>query len=136
MAKIVLTDVKVLINSVNLSDHITSVTIDEKIDVLETTGFSSSAKTRQGGLKDNSVTFDFLQDFATSQVEQTIYPLLGTSVPVVISPASTSSGIVGNPTYSFNVLVSEWKPLDGSIGALATANVTWNIDGAITKVAV
>ena len=136
MAKIVLTDVKVLINLINLSDHITSVTLDTKTDILETTGFSSAAKTRQAGLKDNTVTLTFLQDFATSQVEQTIYPLLGTSVAVVISPASTSNGIVGNPTYSFNALISEWKPLDGGIGALATANVTWNIDGAITKVAV
>lgn len=136
MAKIVLTDVKVLVNLINLSDHITSVTIDTKTDVLETTGFSNTAKTRVAGLKDNTVTLTFLQDFATSQVEQTIYPLLGTSTAIVVSPLSTSNGIVGNPTYTFNALVSEWKPLDGGIGALATSSITWNIDGAITKVAV
>ena len=137
MAKIVLTDVKVLINSVNLSDHITSITIDEKTDVLETTGFSSTAaKTKSAGLKDNSVTIEFLQDFATSSVEQTIYPLLGTSTAIVISPLSTSNGIVGNPTFSFNAIISEWTPLKGGIGELATASTTWPIDGAITKVAV
>ena len=137
MAKIVLTDVKVLINSVNLSDHITQISIDQKTDVVETTGMSSTgAKTRVAGLKDNSVTIDFLQDFATSNVEQTIYPLIGTAATIVISPTSSSNGVVGNPTYTFSALVSEWKPLDGSIGALATASVTWNIDGAVTKVAV
>jgi hypothetical protein len=135
MAKIVLTDVKVLINSVNLSDHISSITIDEKIDVVESTGFSASAKTRQGGLKDNSVTIEFYQDFATSNVEQTIYPLLGTATTVVVSPLSTSNGIVGNPTYTFSALVSEWTPLKGGIGEMATASVTWSIDGAVTKVA-
>ena len=137
MAKIALTDVKVLINSVNLSDHISSITIDTKTDVVDTTGFSSTAaKTHSAGLKDNSVTIEFFQDFATSNVEQTIYPLLGTSTAVVISPISTSNGIVGNPTYSFNALVSEWTPLKGGVGELATASVTWSIDGAITKVAV
>jgi hypothetical protein len=136
MAKIVLTDVKVLINSVNLSDHITSVTIDSKTDVVDTTGFSSTAaRTKQGGLKDNSVTIEFLQDFATSNVEQTIYPLLGTATTIVVSPLSTTNGIVGNPTYTFSALVSEWQPLKGGIGELATASVTWSIDGAVTKVA-
>ena len=134
MAKIVLTDVKVLINSVNLSDHITSITIDEKVDVLETTGFASAAaKTRSPGLLDNSVTIEFLQDFATSNVEQTIYPLLGSATTIVVSPLSTSNGIVGNPTYTFSAVVSEWTPLRGGIGELATASVTWPVSGAITK---
>lgn len=135
MAKIVLTDVKVLINSVNLSDHISSITIDSKTDVVDTTGFSSTAKTKVAGLKDNSVTIEFYQDFATSNVEQTIYPLLGTATTIIVSPLSTSNGIVGNPTYTFSALVSEWTPLKGGIGELATASVTWSIDGAVTKVA-
>lgn len=136
MAKIVLTDVKVLINSVNLSDHISSITLDTKTDVVDTTGFSSTAaKTKVAGLKDNSVTIEFYQDFATSNVEQTIYPLLGTATTIIVSPTSATNGVVGNPTYTFSALVSEWTPLKGGIGELATASVTWSIDGAITKVA-
>jgi hypothetical protein len=30
-------------------------------------------------------------------------------------------------------LVSEWTPLNGAVGELATASVTWPITGAITK---
>jgi len=135
MAKIVLTDVKVLINAINLSDHISKITIDEKSDVVETTGFSATAKTRQAGLVDNTVTIEFYQDFATSNVEQTIYPLLGSTTTVVISPTSATNGVVGNPTYTFTALVSEWSPLSGGIGELATASVSWPISGAITKVA-
>lgn len=136
MAKIVLTDVKVLINSINLSDHISKITIDEKTDILETTGFSTAgAKSRTSGLVDSTVTIEFYQDFATSSVEQTIYPLLGSSTAMVISPLSTSNGIVGNPTYSFNAIISEWN-IGGGVGELATASVSWPINGAITKVAV
>jgi hypothetical protein len=130
MARIVLTDAKV--NGVNLSDHIASVSLSRSDDVIETSAFSSTAaKTRVAGLQDNSVTLEFHQDFATSNVEATIYPLLGSTTTIVVSPTSTVSAT--SPSYSFTALVSEWTPLNGGVGELATASVTWPISGAITK---
>ena len=132
MARIVLTDAKVTINSVNLSDHIASVSLSTTNDVVETSAFNSTAaKTRVAGLQDNSVTFEFHQDYATSNVEATIYPLLGNTTTIVVSPTSTVSAT--SPSYSFTALVSEWTPLNGGVGELATASVTWPISGAITK---
>jgi hypothetical protein len=133
MARIVLTDAKVTINSVNLSSYISSVTLSTSNDVVETTGFSSTAaRTRVAGLQDNSVTIEFFQDFATSLVEQTIYPLLGTTTSVVVLPTSSATSAT-NPSYTFTALVSEWQPLSGAVGELSTASVTWPISGAITK---
>ena len=132
MARIVLTDAKVTINSVNLSDHIASVSLAMSTDVIETTAFgSTAAKTRVASLQDNSVTLEFHQDFATSNVEATIYPLLGSNTTIVVSPTSTVSA--SSPSYSFSATVSEWTPLNGGVGELATASVTWPISGAITK---
>lgn len=132
MARIVLTDVKVTINGVNLSDHIASVSLSRSDDVIETSAFSSTAaKTRVAGLQDNSVTLEFHQDYAATNVEATIYPLLGNTTTVVVSPTSTVSAT--SPSYTFTALVSEWTPLNGGVGELATASVTWPITGAITK---
>lgn len=132
MARIVLTDAKVTVNGVNLSDHIASVSLSTTNDVIETSAFNSTAaKTRVAGLQDNSVTLEFHQDFAAANVEATIYPLLGTTTTIVVSPTSTVSAT--SPSYSFTALVSEWTPLNGGVGELATASVTWNISGAITK---
>lgn len=132
MARIVLTDAKVTVNGVNLSDHIASVSLSTTNDVIETSAFNSTAaKTRVAGLQDNSVTLEFHQDFAASNVEATIYPLLGSTTTIVVSPTSTVSAT--SPSYSFTALVSEWTPLNGGVGELATASVTWNISGAITK---
>jgi hypothetical protein len=132
MARIVLTDAKVTINGVNLSDHISSVSLAMSTDVIETTAFgSTAAKTRVASLQDNSVTLEFHQDFATSNVEATIYPLLGSNTTIVVSPTSTVSA--SSPSYSFSATVSEWTPLNGGVGELATASVTWPISGAITK---
>jgi hypothetical protein len=139
MARIVLTDAFVTINGVNLSDHIASITISESTDVIETSAFSTSAtKTRLGGLKDNSVTLEFHQDFAAANVEATINgtpTLIGTATQIVVRPTSASVG-AANPSYTFSALCSEWTPLNGAVGELATVSVTWPISGAVSKAVV
>ncbi len=132
MARIVLTDVTVTIGAVDLSDHIASVTLSTSADAVETTAFKQDSRTRVGGLKDNSVTFDFHQDFAAGEVEATIYPLIGYSTAVSVKPTGGAIDAT-NPSYQFNALVTEWTPLNGAVGELATASVTWPVDGDITK---
>jgi hypothetical protein len=143
MARIVLTNVEVTIAGVDLSNHIASVTLGSTYDVVETTAFAggnvpTAAKTRQAGLVDNSVTLEFHQDFASAgvgetPVEQTIYPLLGTLANVTVKPLDGTAVSATNPEYQFNALVSEWTPLNGAVGELATASVTWPISGVIVK---
>lgn len=138
MARIVLTNVQVTVGAVDLSDHVASVTLSTTYDVLETTAFAggnvpAAAKTRIAGLADNSVTLEFHQDFAAGEVEQTIYPLLGTTAAVAIKPNTSGAVAADNPEYQFDALISEWTPLNGAVGELATASVTWPISGAITK---
>ena len=132
MARLVLTNASVVFGSTDLSSYISSITLNSTFDIVETTAFGNTAKTRVAGLADNSVTFEFHQDYATSAVEQTIYPLLGTAVSVVAKPVAGTTTAV-NPQYTFSTLISEWTPLNGSVGELATASVTWPISGAITK---
>ena len=143
MARLVLTNAEVTIGGVNLSDHIASITLGSTYDVVETTAFAGTsgasgnvplaAKTRVAGLVDNSVTLEFHQDFAAASVEATIYPLLGTVVACVVQPVAAANVEASNPSYSFNAVISEWTPLNGAVGELATASVTWPITGAVTK---
>ena len=135
MARLVLTNVEVTVGGVSLADHIASVTLGSTYDVLETTAFKggnvpNAAKTRIAGLVDNSVTLEFHQDFAAGSVNATIYPLLGTEVAVKVQPVNGAISAT-NPEYQFNAVVSEWTPLNGAVGELATASVTWPITGAI-----
>lgn len=133
MARIVLTDASVTVNSVDLSTYIASVTLNSTREVVDTTGFSTSgARTRVAGLQDNSITLEFHQDFASGAVEATIYPLIGSTTTIVVKPTSSAVGAT-NPSYTCTALVSEWTPLSGTVGELATASVTWPVSGAITK---
>jgi hypothetical protein len=133
MARIVLTNASVVFGtSDDLSDHIASITLNTSYDIVETTSFGSTAKTRIAGLADNSVTLEFHQDFASGSVESIIYPLLGTAITIKVKPVATTIA-AGNPQYSFSALIAEWSPLSASVGELSTASVTWPISGAITK---
>ena len=133
MARIVLTNALVTVNAVDLSDYVASVTLNSSIDVVETTAFSSTAaRTRIGGLADNSISLEFHQDYASGEVEATIYPLIGTVTTVTVKPVNTTTS-ASNPLYTASALVSEWTPLNGAVGELATASVTWPVSGAIVK---
>ena len=132
MAEFMLNDASITVNSVDLSSYVTSVTLSQSADSLETTAMGDSARTFIGGLTNGTIDIDFNADFAASKTEATIYPLVGTSTAVVVKPASGSVSAT-NPSYSFNVIVTEWDTLNGSIGELATHSVSWQIAGAITK---
>lgn len=133
MARIVLTNALVTVNAVDLSDYVASITLNSSIDVVETTAFSSTAaRTRIGGLADNSISLEFHQDYASGEVESTIFPLIGTVTTVTVKPINATTSAT-NPLYTVSALVSEWTPLNGAVGELATASVTWPVSGAITK---
>ena len=78
MAVFLQNDVVVSVNSVDLSDHVASITWTETADELETTAMGDGNRTRIGGLKDGSVSIEFHQDFAASETYITLYSLLGT----------------------------------------------------------
>jgi hypothetical protein len=131
MARIVLTNVAVTFGTTDISSYVTSVTLSTTLDVVETTAFGNTARTRVAGLADNSVAFEFNQDYAAGALEAVINgttSTVGTAVSITVRPVAGSS-----PAYSFSALVSEWTPLNGSVGELATASVTWPISGTITK---
>jgi hypothetical protein len=128
MARIVLTNVAVTFGATDISSYVTSVTLGSTYDVVETTAFGNTARTRVAGLADNSVAFEFNQDYAASALESVIYPTLGTAVSITVRPVAGTT-----PAYSFSALISEWTPLNGAVGELATASVTWPISGTITK---
>lgn len=137
MARLVLTDASVVINGVNLSQFITSVSLSTSADVVETTGMGAGgARTRVAGLSDNSVTFEFDQDFATGGPEISINAvgssLVGTTPTIVIKPTSAAVG-VNNPSFTFSAVVSEWQPISGAVGELSSISTTWPISGVITK---
>jgi hypothetical protein len=139
MPRLVLTNAYVVFASTDVSEFVTSVGLSTSVDVIETTGLGSSARTRVGGLFDNSLTLELNQDFADNSLEELVNGTslgttkVGTTVAMEIRPVNGAVS-ASNPKYTFNALIAEWQPLSGAVGELATVSVTWPISGAITKV--
>lgn len=132
MAKFVATDYNITIGGTDFSTSLAAVTLDVSAEEQETTSFGDSWRERIAGLKDGSVSLDFHQDFGASSVDTTLWPLLGTTVEIVIKPTSDATGAT-NPTYTFNALVTEYQPFASSVGDLATLSVSWPVSGAVVR---
>jgi hypothetical protein len=132
MAKLVLTNPRITLDGLDVSDHCASVSFGTVYDLVETTQMGDIAKKFVAGLEANSLSLELQQDFAVGQLESVIYPNRGLVINCTIRPVKEAISAV-NPQYSFKVLVSEWAPLTGSAGSLATVTVNWPIYGAITK---
>lgn len=131
MAKLVLTNPKIQINSVDMTSFCSKVELNLSWAEVPTTSFGSTAVSRVAGLADHSFSATFHADYANSAVEQTIFPLLGTTTSVVVQPINTTVSSTA-PSYSFTVLVNGWME-GGSVGELSIIDVTWPISGAVTK---
>ena len=131
MAKLVLTNANITFNGTDISSNVASVTLSTSAAEVATTAFGSTAITRVSGLIDNSVTFSIHNDY--NAIDGLFFPLVGsTAVTCVVKPNGTTTGTT-NPSYTFSVLVTEWTPVNGAVGELNTADVTFPISGAITK---
>jgi hypothetical protein len=134
MARIVLTDVGVVLGGIDLSDHIASVEIAQNFDEVETTAFGDGGRTRIAGLEDSTISLSFHQDFASGNVDATIGPLVGGTASFNIGPFGTATAASGTaPRYTGTLLITEWTPLNGTIGDLSTADVTWPVVGQVAR---
>ena len=131
MAVFLQNTVTVTINSIDLTDHISSVTWTESSAELDTTAMGDANITRIGGLKDGSLGVEFHQDFAATEVYATLYPLLGTVTTVTMTPTSAAAA-ADNPKHSAEALVTEVPVIDGSVSDLANISVTWPLSGPVT----
>ena len=122
--------VSVTVNSVDLSDHVTAVTINRSFDELEVTAMGDSGHKFVKGLEASSITLDFLNDTATGKVLQTLQAAWGTSVTVVVKQTSAAVSAT-NPSYTMSCLINNTTDVNGSVADLGTQSVTWNVNGTI-----
>jgi len=132
MPKFAATDYFVSINGTNFADSLNSVELAEEADNLETTAFGSTWRTRIGGLKQASLTLNFMQDFAAGSVDAVLSPLLATLATVVIKPTS-GTVTATNPSYTMLALVTQYSPFASSVGDIASLSVTFPISGTVTR---
>ena len=123
--------VGVKVNSVDLSDHVTAITLNRAFDELEVTAMGDTGHKFVKGLEASSVTISFLNDTASANVLATLQAAWGTNVTVVLLQDKATAVGATNPLYTFTALVNNTTDINGGVGDLGTQDVTWNVSGAV-----
>ena len=130
MAVFLANNVGVKVNSVDLSDHVTSVTLNRSFDELEVTAMGDSGHKFVKGLESSSVTIEFLNDTASANVLATLQAAWGTSVTLVLLQVKGTAVSATNPLYTATVLVNGTSDVMGGAD-VAKQSVTWNVVGTV-----
>ena len=131
MAVFMSNNVGVKVNSVDLSDHVTAVTLNRTFDELEVTAMGDSGHKFVKGLEASSITIDFLNDTATANVLATLQAALGTNVPIVLLQAKGTAVSATNPLYTATCLINNTTDINGATGDLSTQSITFNVSGTV-----
>jgi hypothetical protein len=121
--------VGVKVNSVDLSDHVQSITLNRNFDELEVTAMGDSGHKFIKGLEASSVTISFLNDTASASVLATLQAAWGTNVTVVLLQNKGTSVSATNPLYTMTCLVNGTTDINGATGDIAVQDVTFNVSG-------
>ena len=115
--------VVVTLNSVALSDHVTSATINRSFDELEVTAMGDTAHKFVKGLEASTITLDFLSDTAAANVNATLQAAWGTTVALTLKQTSAATSAT-NPLYSTTVLVNNTTDINGAVADIATQSLS------------
>jgi hypothetical protein len=130
MAIFLSNDVQVTLNSVDLTDHVTSATINRVFDELEVTSMGDTSHVFVKGLEASTITLDFLNDTATSNVLQTLQAAWSTTVALTLKQTDAATSAT-NPLYSTTVLVNNTTDINGAVGDISTQSITFTCNSPI-----
>ena len=119
-----------VLDSVDLSDHVTNAVINRVFEELDVTAMGDSARRSVKGLEASTIQIYFLNDTATSQVLHTLQSAWGTTVPLTLQQTSAATSAT-NPLYSTTVLVNNTTDINGAVGDISTQSITFTCNSSI-----
>jgi hypothetical protein len=123
--------VGVKINSVDLSDLVTAVTINRSFDELEVTAMGDNAHKFVKGLEASTVTIDFLNDTAATKTLATLQAAWGTTVTAVFLQDKGTIVSATNPLYTVSLLINNTTDINGAVGDIGTQSITFTANSTV-----
>ncbi len=136
MAKFVFKNAYLLVNTVDLSDRVESITLTVSAETPETTAMGDGTRERVASFIDWSFDVGFRQDFiapATNAVDATLFSLVGAAAFAIEIRPDQGAVAATNPKFTGNALLASYSPLAGSVGDVAGAPATFQGDGTLTR---
>ena len=123
--------VGVKINSVDLSDLVTAVTINRSFDELEVTAMGDTAHKFVKGLEASTVTIDFLNDTASAKTLATLQAAWGTTVTAVFLQDKSAAVSATNVLYTVSLLINNTTDINGAVSDIGTMSITFTANSTI-----
>jgi len=133
MATFVYTDASVTVNTVDLSDHVKSCTLNYEAEMLDDTVMGDTTRSNIAGLLNWSLDVEFLQDFAAAKVDATLFALIGSAAFTVIVKPTSGSVSATNPSFTGSAVLESYPPMSGAVGDLETASATFRSAGTLAR---
>jgi hypothetical protein len=126
VAKIVLTNAFVQVNSVTISDHVSEVTIESSRAEVDVTSMGDTSVEILLGLNDVTITVVVWNDYAAASIDSQMFTLhtTNTPFPVEIRPTNAARS-TSNPGYTISALLPTYSPIAGGVGAASSTTLTF-----------
>jgi hypothetical protein len=119
------------IATVDLTEYVTSLTINRGFDELEVTALGDLGHKFVKGLEASTLTISLINDSATAKVLPTLQAAFGTTVTVLIIQEKGTAVSATNPLYTMSCLINNLQDVNGSSSDLATMDLTFTVNGTI-----
>jgi hypothetical protein len=133
MAVMLNSTVGIKINSVDISDHVSSVTLSQIFDELEITALGDTAHKFTKGLEASTLSIDFFNDFAAAQVTPTLQAAYGTTVTAVLLPVKGTAVSASNPLYTVSILINNLTPINGDVASINNASISFTCNSTVVQ---
>ena len=132
MAIVLNNKVGVKIATVDVSDMVTAATLNYAFDEIEITSMGSQAHQFVKGLQSGTLTLSFMNDVASNDILDTLLTNFGTTVAVKLIQDSSAAVADTNKLYTFDILVNNLTPINGTPADISAQDVTFTINSAVT----
>jgi hypothetical protein len=125
---------------IDVSDHVKSLTLTRKFDLLDDTRMGLTAHSRIPGLEMWTAEAELIQEFLTTQsggagLDGFLASLIGvTPIPIEIRPVNAIR-TSDNPGFIGNAIMESYTPFKGEAGSLLTTVVPFQSAGSLTRIA-
>lgn len=129
-----LTNAMILVNGVDLSDHLTEITVPEGVEKLDRTAMGADTRIGGPGLKTGQITAKYQQDYSAAKVDATLSPLLGGGQTFTVEVRPTNAArAIANPAWVATCFLSSYTPIQGKVGDEAIADVVFELASSLQR---
>jgi hypothetical protein len=119
--------------SIDISSLVSAVTLTQTFDELEVTSMGDLSHRYVAGLQAATFSIDFFNDWAASQVMQTLNAAVGQTLAISMITVKGTAVSAANPSYQFSILVNNLTPVgNGGVGDEAASSLSFTVNSVVT----